>query len=322
MRAVVQHASGGPESLVLAERPKPEPGPAQLRVKVRAAGVNRADIIQREGHYPPPKGVTDILGLEISGEVDSAPAGSRFRKDDPVFGLVAGGGYAEYALLDEELALPKPESLSWAEAASLPEAWMTAWLNLVEVGRLSAEECVLIHAGASGVGSAAIQLGRLLEAKVIASSGNEDKLDFCRRLGASVVFNYQEIAEFAQLVKAEGGADLILDPVGQSHFEQNLLCLNQDGRLVVIGVMGGAEGKLNLGRLLVKRQSIIGSTLRSQPLAVKARLTRALQDKVLPWLAAGEVTTTVDATFLVEAVAEAHRYLERNQNHGKIVLTL
>jgi len=322
MRVVVQETSGGPETLMLVERPTPQPGPGLLLVKVMAAGVNRADIVQREGRYPPPPGVTPVLGLEIAGQVKAAPKGSRFKEGDEVFGLVAGGGYAEYALLDEALAIPKPEYLSWAAAASLPEAWMTAWFNLVEIGHLAAGKCVLVHAGASGVGAAAIQLGRALRARVIASAGSAPKLEFCRRLGASVAYNYQETAEFAELVRNEGGADVILDPVGQGYFEQNLACLNQDGRLVLIGVMGGMEGKLNLGRLLMKRHSIIGSTLRNQPLEVKARLARVVEERVLPWLAEDEVSVTVDGTFLLEAVAEAHRYLERNQNHGKIVLTL
>lgn len=322
MRAVVQQHPGGPETLALAERPTPRPGPDQLRVKVMAAGVNRADIVQREGRYPPPPGVTTVLGLEIAGVVDAAPDDSRFKTGDAVFGLVAGGGYAEYAILDELLAIPKPDSLTWAQAASLPEAWMTAWFNLVEIGHLKAGECLLVHAGASGVGAAAIQLARALEARVIASAGSDAKLDFCRRLGAVVAYNYQEVKDFAELVRNQGGADLILDPIGQGYFEQNLSCLNQDGRLIMIGVMAGVEGNLNLGRLLMKRHSIIGSTLRSQPLEVKERLARALEETILPWIAEGAVATTVDGTFLIEAAAEAHRYLERNQNHGKLVLTL
>lgn len=322
MRVVVQQTTGGPETLVLAERPAPQPGPGQLLIKVLAAGVNRADVVQREGRYPPPTGVTPVLGLEVAGEVKSTPKDSRFKEGDAVFGLVAGGGYAEYALLDEALAIPKPDSLSWVEAASLPEVWMTAWFNLVEIGHLAAGECVLVHAGASGVGAAAIQLAHALEAKVIASAGSEAKLEFCRSLGADVAYNYQETPEFAELVREAGGADVILDPVGAGYFEQNLACLNQDGRLILIGVMGGVEGKLNLGRLLMRRHAIIGSTLRNQPLEVKERLTRALEDRVLPWLAEGVVNSTVDGTFLIEAVAEAHRYLERNQNYGKLVLTL
>lgn len=322
MRAVVQHTFGGAETLRLEEVPMPEPGKEQMRVKVFAAGVNRADIVQREGRYPPPPGITPILGLEIAGVVEQTWPDSRFKEGDEVFALVAGGGYAEYAIVDVPLAIPKPAALSWTEAASLPEAWMTAWLNLVEVGRLAPGQTALIHAGASGVGAAAIQLAARLGAKVIASAGNQGKLDFCSSLGAAETFNYRELSQFAEFVNEHGGADVILDPVGQTHFEQNLACLNQDGRLVLIGVMGGVEGKLNLGRLLVKRHAVIGSTLRNQPLEVKAKLARAIEENVLPWLDEGKISTTLDASFLIESVAEAHRYLERNQNLGKLLLTL
>jgi NADPH2:quinone reductase len=322
MRAVLQTAPGGVDTLYLGETALPEPGPGQVLVEVAAAGINRADIVQREGRYPPPPGAPAILGLEIAGTIALAPAGSRFKPGDAVFGLVAGGGYAEFALLDEALAIPKPDWLSWVEAASLPEAWMTAWFNLIEIGRLRAGQNVLIHAGASGVGAAAIQLAASFGARAFATAGSSAKLAFCESLGAWLAINYRETREFADLVKAQGGVDLILDPVGQAYFEQNLACLNQDGKLVLIGVMSGVDAQLNLGRLLVKRHTVVGSTLRSQPLEVKALLARELEENVLPWLASHQVVTTVDRTFAFEQVADAHRHVERNENLGKVVLVM
>ncbi|KZE35119.1 NAD(P)H-quinone oxidoreductase [Crenobacter luteus] len=321
MLAIVQRAPGGADTLAVGEVPLPEPGPGQLRVRVRAAGVNRADLVQREGRYPPPPGVTAILGLEVAGEVDAAPAGSRFAVGDAVFGLVAGGGYAEYALLDEALAVEKPAALDWATAASLPEAWMTAWLNLVEVGRLKAGETLLVHAGASGVGAAAIQLANLLGAHALASAGSPAKLAFCRQMGARDAFDYRALPSFAAWVRERGGADVVLDPVGASHLADNVAALRPDGRLVLIGVMGGARGELNLGQVLVKRLSLLGSTLRSQPPEVKADLAEALRTRVLPALLDGRLRPTLDAVFAIADVRAAHEYMEANRNLGKVVLS-
>ncbi|AXK40359.1 NAD(P)H-quinone oxidoreductase [Crenobacter cavernae] len=321
MLAIVQTANGSADTLVVGDAPLPEPGEGQLRVRVRAAGVNRADIVQREGRYPPPPGVTDILGLEVAGLVDTAPAGSRFKAGDAVFGLVAGGGYAEYALLDEALAIEKPDSLTWEEAASLPEAWMTAWLNLVEVARLKPAETLLVHAGASGVGAAAIQLAGLIGATALASAGSEAKLDFCRKLGARDAFNYRELPAFSAWVKERGGADVVLDPVGASHLAENIGALKRDGRLVLIGVMGGTRAELNLAQVLVKRIALLGSTLRSQPLDVKARLAEALRGTVLPALGEGRLRPTLDRVFPVGEVRAAHLYVEESRNLGKVVLS-
>ncbi|RXZ42611.1 NAD(P)H-quinone oxidoreductase [Crenobacter cavernae] len=321
MLAIVQTANGSADTLVVGDAQLPEPEPGQLRVRVRAAGVNRADIVQREGRYPPPPGVTGILGLEVAGLVDAAPAGSRFQAGDAVFGLVAGGGYAEYALLDEALAIEKPDSLTWEEAASLPEAWMTAWLNLVDVARLKSGETLLVHAGASGVGAAAIQLAGLLGAAALASAGSEAKLEFCRELGARGAFNYRELPDFSEWVKERGGADVVLDPVGASHLAENIAALKRDGRLVLIGVMGGARAELNLAQVLVKRIALIGSTLRGRPLGVKASLAEALHGTVLPALGEGRLRLTLDRVFPVSEVRAAHLYLEENRNLGKVVLS-
>lgn len=321
MQLVTQHAPGGADTLEITFAEKPQPAPGQLRVRVLAAGINRADIVQREGHYPPPKGASPVLGLEIAGIVDAVNGSSRFQEGDAVFGLVSGGGYAEYALIDSSAALPKPDLMSWVEAASLPEAWMTAWFNLVDIAALQPGETVLIHAGASGVGAAAIQLASLLGARVIASAGSEEKRAFCRNLGADEVIDSRQPG-FAANLKAQGGVDVVLDPVGAALFDDNIAVLKPDGRLVVIGIMGGSSATLNLGLLLVKRLRLLGSTLRSQPEAVKARLAAALEAEVLPALADGRARITLDSVYPLAAVADAHRYVEDNRNLGKVVLSL
>ncbi|MBP7581899.1 MAG: NAD(P)H-quinone oxidoreductase [Vogesella sp.] len=321
MQLVTQSAPGGADTLEIAFAEKPQPAPGQLRVRVLAAGINRADIVQREGKYPPPKGASPVLGLEIAGIVDAVNGPSRFQEGDAVFGLVSGGGYAEYALLDSSAALPKPDLMSWAEAASLPEAWMTAWFNLVDIAALQPGETVLIHAGASGVGAAAIQLASLLGARVVASASSEEKRQFCRSLGADEVIDSRQ-AGFAANLKAQGGVDVVLDPVGAALFDDNIAVLKPDGRLVVIGIMGGSSATLNLGLLLVKRLRLLGSTLRSQPEAVKASLAAALEAEVLPALADGRARVTLDSVYPLAAVADAHRYVEDNRNLGKVVLSL
>lgn len=321
MQAILQSAPGGADTLYLGEIARPQRQSGQLLVQVMAAGVNRADIVQRSGHYPPPPGASHILGLEVAGVVIEADAGSRFREGDAVFGLIAGGGYAEYAVLDEALAIAKPDAMSWVEAASLPEVWMTAWLNLVQVGQLQAGQNILIHAGASGVGATAIQLARWLGAHPFASAGSADKLAFCQRLGAEQVFNYKESPAFSAKLKEWGGVEMILDPIGASYLAENMASLKLDGRLVNIGLMGGSKAELNLGLLLVKRLSLIGSALRSQPLEAKARLAQALEREVLPALLAGQLQLTLDSSYPWQQAADAHVHMEANANLGKVVLT-
>jgi NADPH:quinone reductase len=321
MQAILQSAPGGADTLYLGEAARPQRQHGQLLVQVMAAGVNRADIVQRSGHYPPPPGASSILGLEVAGVVVEADAASRFQEGDAVFGLIAGGGYAEYAVLDEALAIAKPDAMSWVEAASLPEVWMTAWLNLVQVGQLQAGQNILIHAGASGVGATAIQLARWLGAHPFASAGSADKLAFCQRLGAEQVFNYKELPAFSAKVKEWGGVEVILDPIGASYLAENMASLKQDGRLVNIGLMGGGKAELNLGLLLVKRLSLIGSTLRSQPLAAKARLAQALEREILPALLAGQLQLTLDSSYPWQQAADAHAHMEANANLGKVILT-
>ncbi|OBU86935.1 NAD(P)H-quinone oxidoreductase [Chromobacterium subtsugae] len=322
MQAVVQQGPGGAETMELAEWDRPQLAPGKLLVRVMAAGVNRADMMQREGRYAPPPGASPLLGLEVAGWVEEAAEGSAFQPGDAVFGLVEGGGYAEYALLDEALAIAKPDALSWVEAASLPEAWMTAWFNLAEKAGVAAGDNVLVHAGASGVGVAAIQVAGLLGARAFASAGSAEKLAFCRELGAAQVFNYRETPAFSELVKSWGGADAVLDPVGAAYLAENLQALNPDGRLVNIGLMGGLKAELDFGRLLMKRISLIGSTLRPQPPAAKARLAAALRERILPGILDGRLRTVVDCSFPWTQVRDAHRYVEENRNLGKVVLTM
>ncbi|SMC16747.1 NADPH2:quinone reductase [Andreprevotia lacus DSM 23236] len=307
--------------LQLAEQARPVPAAGQLLVRVRAAGVNRADLMQAAGRYPPPAGESAILGLEIAGDVLELGEGvTDWQVGDAVFGLVGGGAYAEYCVLDQALAIRKPAALSYEQAAALPEAWMTAWFNLVTLGQLQAGERALIHAGASGVGSVAIQLARWRGAHVATTVGNAAKADFCRALGAELVINYRE-QDFADAVKAAGGADFILDGVGGDYVARNQRCLNADGRMILIGLLNGLESQLNLGLLLVKRQTIRGSTLRPQPLATKAALATALRDEVLPALLARRLAIHLDRSFALADAQAAHDHLRDNRNLGKVVLT-
>ncbi|WP_410497631.1 NAD(P)H-quinone oxidoreductase [Chitinibacter sp. S2-10] len=305
--------------LQLINLPIPQPAAGQLLVKVAAAGVNRADLMQAQGKYPPPPGESAILGLEIAGEVVAFGQGvTDFKVGDKVFGLVAGGAYAGYCLLEQSLSVLQPNTLGAIAAASLPEAWMTAWFNLIEIGKLQAGQRVLIHAGASGVGAAAIQLAKSLGAWVSVTCGSPQKQAFCRSLGADLAINYRE-QDFAAEIKAAGGVDLILDSVGGAYLAGNQRCLNSDGLMIVIGLLGGVEAQLNLGLLLVKRQRIAGSTLRSQPLVVKARLAQALREQIVPHLGQ-QFQLTLDRTFALNEVAAAHDYLAQNRNLGKVVL--
>ncbi|WP_460536728.1 NAD(P)H-quinone oxidoreductase [Chitinimonas naiadis] len=320
MRAITQTAPGEAANLQLSEQPRPTAAKGQLLVRVRAAGINRADIVQREGRYPPPPGASPLLGLEVAGDVeDMGEDVTGFLPGEAVFGLVAGGGYAEFALLETACAIKKPEWLSYEAAAGLPEAWMTAWLNLIELAQLQAGERVLIHAGASGVGAASIQLAMLHGAGAVVTVGSEEKAAFCRSLGAEHTINYRQ-ENFADAIKPSGGVDIVLDCIGASYLDANLNCLKADGRLILIGLMGGSSAELNLGKLLVKRIRLQGSTLRPQSLVVKARLTEALRATILPALATGRIKLTQDRSFPLADVAEAHRWLEENRNMGKIVL--
>ena len=320
MRAIVVKSPGGPEVLELGEVPDPRPGPGDLLVRVRAAGVNRADLLQRMGRYPPPPGEPETLGLEIAGEVlePAAP----FRRGDRVMALLGGGAYAELARAPAVQAMPIPEGMSFAEAAAIPEAFLTSWLNLFLLGRLSPGEVVVVHAAASGVGSAALQLCRGVATTVLATA-SPAKLAACLELGATHVLARQDVpAGLADALRSAAGrgADLIFDPVGASYLEANVQALALQGRLCCISTMGGSKATLDLGALLTRRLTVMGSMLRSRSVAQKAKLVADFSRNSLPRFAKGELRPVLGRTYPLAQAREAHAALERNEVVGKIAL--
>jgi putative PIG3 family NAD(P)H quinone oxidoreductase len=325
MQAVLVPAPGGPEVLTLGDAPDPEPGPGELLVQVRAAGVNRADVLQRMGRYPPPPGASPILGLELSGAVVKAgPDTSRFTTGERIMALVTGGAYAALAVVPEAAALPVFRGLDDVQAAAIPEAFLTAWLNLFDLGALHPGETVLVHAGASGVGSAAIQLAREAEARVITTVGSEAKAALCRDLGAAVVLDRRrdDIPRAVKDATGGAGADLVLDVAGAPAWAGNLELLKRYGRLVLIGFLGGSRGDLDLGPVLRKGLTVRGTTLRGTALADKARIVQAFAAFAGPRFADGRLRAVVDRAIPWAEAAEAHRVMEANANAGKIVLTV
>ncbi|MBX3478034.1 MAG: NAD(P)H-quinone oxidoreductase [Brevundimonas sp.] len=321
---VIEIAGGrGPaEALVLAERPDPLPGPGEILIRVAAAGVNRPDLLQRQGRYPPPPGAPDILGLEVAGEVAALGQGvDQWAVGDRVCALLGGGGYAEYAVVDARHALPVPEGLDEVQAAALPETVFTVWANVFEAGGLAAGQTLLIHGATSGIGVTAIQMARAAGARVIATSRGSEKAAAARALGADLSLD-AETDDMAAAIADFGGADVLLDMVGASYAELNLNALNPGGRWVVIATLGGAVAQVDLMRLMLKRIVLTGTTLRSRPADEKARLTRAVHDHVWPWVSAGRVRPPVEATFPLAQAAQAHRRLEAGGHVGKIVLTV
>ena len=323
MKAIVVKQPGGIEELAMGRRAKPQPGAREVLVRVAATALNRADLLQREGKYPPPEGVSDVLGLEIAGTVEAAGAEvRRWKPGDRVFGLLAGGGYAEYAVLHENMAMAVPDGLSFEEAASLPEAFLTAYQALYWLGDMRPEERVLIHAGASGVGTAATQLVRAAGAHphITASAAKHDR---CRSLGAEQTIDYRTEDFVERMREATGGhgADLILDFIGAPYFVRNLRALAVDGRLVLLATMGGAAVEhFDLRRLFKKRARVVASTLRNRSLDYKIRLTKEFAPLLRFLLEEGRVRPVIDSVFDWEDVAEAHRRMEANLNAGKIVL--
>ncbi|WP_110647904.1 NAD(P)H-quinone oxidoreductase [Salinicola peritrichatus] len=302
-----------------------DPGPLEaedVRIDIAWAGVNRADLMQRAGNYPPPPGESEIPGLEVSGTVvEVGRSVERFRRGDRVCALLAGGGYAEQVVVNEAQVLPIPHGLGLREAAALPEVFATAWLNLYMEGAVQPGQRVLLHAAASGVGTAAIQLCRAFGNPCFVTAGSSDKLEACYRLGADAGWNRHD-GSFVDAVKQWGGADMILDPVGGDYIAQDLAVLNVDGRLVLIGLMGGAETQVSLGRLLVKRQRIIGSTLRSRSAKAKGAILDALYAHVWPKLASGEIEPLIASTWPVQEAESAMQYLIDNANIGKVLLSV
>ncbi len=323
MTAIAIRAPGGPEVLVPEQRPVPNPGPTEVLVKVRAAGVNRPDVMQRKGQYPPPPGAPDIPGLEIAGEVVAVGGKvSRWKIGDKVCALVAGGGYAEYCLADEATALPVPKGFSFVEAAALPETFMTVWHNVFERGGLKSGETLLVHGGSSGIGTTAIMLAKAFGARVIATAGSPEKGEACKKLGADVAVDYNKEDFVAATKQATGGrgADLILDMVGGDYVDRNYDAAALDGRIVQIATQKRTKVTVDLRRLMLKRLTHTGSTLRARPVAEKAAIARTLEAKVWPLLSAGKVKPVIDSTFPLAKAADAHARMETSAHIGKIIL--
>jgi NADPH2:quinone reductase len=325
MTAIAIRAAGGPEVLVPEQRPLPRPGENEVLVKVAAAGVNRPDVMQRQGLYPPPKGATDIPGLEIAGEVVALGTGvKRWTLGDKVMALVVGGGYAEYCCAHESHALAPPERLTLTEAAAIPETFLTVWHNVFERGALKRGETLLVHGGSSGIGTTAIQLARALGARVITTAGSAEKLQACRKLGAAVAVNYKSEDFVAAAKGATGGkgADVILDMVGGDYIERNYEAAAVEGRVVQIAFQGGPKATVDFRRIMLKRLTHTGSTLRARSIADKGAITRAVEGNVLPLIAAGKVRPVLDGTFPLAQAAAAHARMESGAHIGKIVLTV
>jgi NADPH2:quinone reductase len=324
MIAIGIKAPGGPEMLVAEERPMPLPGAGEILVKVAAAGVNRPDVMQRQGRYPPPKGAPDIPGLEIAGEVVALGDGvTRWKIGDKVAALVVGGGYAEYCLAHESHALPVPRGTSMVEAAAIPETFFTVWHNVFERGRLKDGETLLVHGGSSGIGTAAIQLAKAFGAQVITTAGSAEKCEACRKLGADAAVNYKSEDFVAVTKSATGGrgADVILDMVGGDYIERNYEAAAVEGRIVQIAFQGSSKATVDFHRIMLKRLHHTGSTLRSRAVADKGAIARAVGDKVMPLIAAGKVKPVIDSTFPLREAAAAHARMESSLHIGKIVLT-
>ena len=325
MTAIEISTPGGPDVLKSKTMPTPKPGAGQILIKVAAAGVNRPDVAQRMGAYPPPPGHSPLPGLEVAGEVASAGSGvTRWKAGDKVCALVNGGGYAEYCLAEEPIALPIPGGLDMVKAAAAPETFFTVWNNVFERGRLTAGEWFLVHGGSSGIGTTAIQLAKAFGAKVIATAGSAEKCKECLQLGADRAVNYKSEDFVAAVKEATGGkgVDLTLDMVGGEYTERNIIAAAEDGRIVQIATLGGADVKFNISRLMMKRLTLTGSTLRPRTREVKTGFARALEEKVWPLLAAGKVKVVLDSTFPLAKAADAHRRLETSQHVGKIVLVV
>ena len=323
MIAIEIREPGGPEVLVPVERQTPAPAAGEVLIKVAAAGVNRPDVFQRLGRYPPPPGVTDIPGLEVSGIITEVAGGAgSFRVGDAVCALVAGGGYAEYCVAPAPQCLPAPRGLELVDAAAIPETFLTVWTNVFERGRLQAGESILVHGGSSGIGTTAIQLARSFGARVFATAGSADKCAACERLGAERCINYRE-ADFVAVVReltAGRGVDVVLDMVGGAYFARNVDVLAAEGRLVEIATLQGNKAELNIQTIMQRRLTITGSTLRARPIADKGTIAEAVHRHVWPLLESGAVRPIVYATFPLRDASAAHRMMESSAHIGKLVL--
>jgi len=316
-------APGAPEVLVPGERPLPVPGHGEVLVKVAAAGINRPDVFQRKGLYPPPPGASDILGLEVSGEVVAlGDAVSGLKLGDKVCGLLAGGGYAEYAVIPELQCLPVPGELSMLEAAALPETYFTVWTNVFDRGGLKAGETILIHGGSSGIGTTAIQLAAAMGATVYATAGTDEKCRACEALGATLAVNYkeQDFVEVFQEATDGRGVDLILDMVAGSYLERDVTLAAVDGRIVIIAFLGGTRADMDWRPVMVKRLTITGSTLRPRSVEEKGEIAASLREQVWPLLESGRIRPVISKVFPLEQAAKAHALMESSKHIGKIML--
>jgi NADPH2:quinone reductase len=316
---------GGPEVLVPETRSVPAPGPDEILVKVAAAGVNRPDVAQRSGSYPPPPGASDLPGLEIAGEVVAVGSNAKKHKiGDKVMSLVAGGGYAQYCIAQDAQAITVPSTLSMTEAGAVAETLMTVWHNVFERGGLKAGETLLIHGGSSGIGTMAIQLAKAFGAKVIVTVGSKEKADACVKLGADHAINYKTQDFVAEAKTATGGkgAEVILDMVGGDYVDRNYDAAAVDGRIVQIALLGGGKATINIGKLMVKRLNHTGSTLRPRSNADKAAMVAAIEAKVMPLFREGRIKPLMDSSFPLEKAADAHRRMETSEHIGKIVLVV
>jgi NADPH:quinone reductase len=325
MTCIAIHEPGGPEVLVPRQQPMPSPAEGEILVKVAAAGVNRPDVLQRKGLYPPPKGATEIPGLEIAGEVVAIGRNvTRWKLGDKVMALVVGGGYAEYCLAFEDHALPLPATLPMIEAAAIPETFFTVWYNVFERGNLAKGETFLVHGGSSGIGTTAIQLAKAFGARIFTTAGTPEKCAACRKLGADLAINYRT-EDFVALTKeaTEGrGVDLILDMVGGDYIGRNYEAAAVEGRIVQIAFQAASRANVDMTRLMLKRLTHTGSTLRARSVPDKSAIARAVETHALPLIAAGQVRPVIDSTFPLRQASAAHARMEGGDHIGKIVLTL
>jgi len=325
MKAVVIDGAGGPEVLKLTDLPLPEVKTGEVQIKVAAAGVNRPDVLQRQGNYPAPKGHSELPGLEVSGTIAALGDGAkRFAIGDAVMALVPGGGYAEYVAVSELACIAKPDALTFIEAAAIPETFFTVWHNVFERGQLKAGEKFLVHGGSGGIGVTAIQLAKAFGATVFTTVGSDEKCEAARSLGADYAINYST-ADFAQVIKTETagkGVNVILDMVGGDYIEKNIRSLADDGRLVNIAFQKGSTATIDFMRVMLKRLTLTGSTLRIRPPEVKGRIASAIAEKVVPQILAGKIKIQIDSTFPLARAADAHTRIDCGDHIGKIVLTV
>ncbi len=323
MRAVVADGAGGPEILSVAEVPDPQAGPGEVVIAVAATAVNRADLLQRKGFYPPPAGVTETIGLECSGTIASIGSGVEgYEVGDEVCALLSGGGYAEQVVVPAGQLMPIPEGIDLVTAAALPEVACTVWSNVFMIAGLRPTESFLVHGGAGGIGTFAIQIAKQLGARVFATSGTAEKLEVCRDLGAEVAINYRD-EDFVEVVRehTDGGVNVILDNMGAKYLDRNIDALATEGRLIIIGMQGGTKAELDIAKLLGKRAAVMATSLRSRPTEEKAAICASVVEHVWPLVAEGLVRPTVHGTMPLDEIVAAHQLMESGEHTGKIVLT-